>query len=252
MNNSNDKDSRTPARNLDQPEPFMELVRDSYPLFSSQWKLTVGGPALYFYGPLLVVGVPVFIFALLIGFIILLINKGLYWLAMFPIGVVGVLLYALAVNWIRVSWTAIALKLLRAEPADFAELLKSSPKFINFFLTTFIIGVATVLGGICFIVPGVFIAIRTAFAPFLVVDEDLGPIEALFKSNELVQGYSWQVLGALVLLYLVNTVAGLIPLAHLLVTPASYGYFDLIIGRMYLWQRAALSERRADSEHNYH
>lgn len=240
---SNELNKRDSLRSSRTPEPFVDLIRNTYPLFSSEWKLTVGGPALYFYLPALVVGIPVVIFALVIGVIVLFVNKGLYWPAMFPIGLVGVILYALAVNWIRVSWTEIALRLLRGEKPLLAELLKSSPKFINFFLTLLIIGVATAIGGVCFIIPGVFIAVRTAFAPFLVVDENLGPMEALLKSNQLVSGYSWQVLGAFAVLFLVNMVAGLIPLAHLIVTPASAGYFDLVVGQMYLWQKTARADQ---------
>ena len=57
--------------------------------------------------------------------------------------------------------------------------LKGKPWFVNFLIVNFIIGVATAIGGMCLIVPGVYIAVRVSLAPYLVVDRNMGPIEAL-------------------------------------------------------------------------
>lgn len=225
------------------PKPFMELIKEMWPVFSEHWTLTIGGPAMYVYVPLVVVGIPICVIAFILGAVILFIshkNMGLYWVAMFPIGLIGVILYALAVNKIRAAFTKIVLRILRGKKPVFSDMVKPVP-FWNFFLTLFIIGVATAIGGFCLIVPGIYIAVRTAFAPFLVIDQKLGPIEAIMKSNELVTGYGWQVLGCVALLWFANLAAGFIPGLHLIMTPATMGYYDLLVGQMYLWRKKETS-----------
>lgn len=227
---------------LQKPVPFVDLIRETFPLISSEWKLALAGPALFTYVPLVLVAVPVCIIAFLVGIVVLLISKALHGPFIFLLGVIAVLLYVLVLNWFRATWTAIVLRLLRGESPTLPELLKPSPQFISFAITTFVIGVATTLGGFLLIVPGVFLMVRTAFAPFLVVDENLGPMEAMLKSNSLVTGYAWQILGAFLLLHLSILVAGFIPLVHFALVPLIVAYFDFVVGRIYLWQKAALDQ----------
>lgn len=71
-------------------------------------------------------------------------------------------------------------------------------------------------------------------APFLLIDENLGPIEALVKSNELVTGQSWQIFIYFLAYGIINFVAGSIPLLGIVLSVAVMGYFDLALCRMYL------------------
>jgi membrane-anchored glycerophosphoryl diester phosphodiesterase (GDPDase) len=73
------------------------------------------------------------------------------------------------------------------------------------------------IGFILLIVPGIVLAVRLAFVPFLVVDEGRGPVEALTESWNRTNGYSWTILGAaalavvIILVGLVLLVVGSIP-----------------------------------------
>ncbi len=53
-----------------------------------------------------------------------------------------------------------------------------------------------VVGFILLIVPGIILAVRLSFVPFLVIDEGRGPVEALIESWSRTSGYSWTILGA--------------------------------------------------------
>ena len=83
------------------------------------------------------------------------------------------------------------------------------------------------------LIPGVFFAVRTSFAPYLVVDKNLGPIEALKESNEMVTGYSWQILLYIVLYGFTNIVTGCIPVVG---AAAAMGFFDLLLTRLYRYR----------------
>lgn len=50
-------------------------------------------------------------------------------------------------------------------------------------------------GLLLFIVPGIIIAVRLSFVPFLVVGEQLGPIAAINESWRRTRGYFWTILG---------------------------------------------------------
>ena len=68
------------------------------------------------------------------------------------------------------------------------------------------------------IVPGIIFTLMFLFTTFIVVDRELGPIEAMKDSHRITRGHKWPLLGFLVLLMLIN-LAGLMALVvGLLVT----------------------------------
>lgn len=63
-----------------------------------------------------------------------------------------------------------------------------------------------VLGGfLLFIVPGIIFSLKFMFAPYLVIDKGMGPIEALKASSKITDGIKWDLVGflgaAVVLMY---------------------------------------------------
>ncbi len=75
--------------------------------------------------------------------------------------------------------------------------------YISAVLAGLLVEIALVVGFILLVVPGIILAVRLAFVPFLVVDEGLGPMEALFESWRRTSGYSWTLFGAGLLAILV-------------------------------------------------
>jgi len=69
-----------------------------------------------------------------------------------------------------------------------SEALKKTPKFVLLSLPMgFLIG----LGYLLFIVPGVILTLMFLFAPYILLTEDVGVVEALKRSKELTKGYRW-------------------------------------------------------------
>lgn len=231
---------------------FQDLLSEGFSIFKDNLFVSIGGAAILAWVPLLIVIIP----AGLIGFVVAggtaFLAKGAgndtatfaAMMAVLPVAIVAALVFAVLYNLVRVGWTRICLKLNKREEATFGDLAESMPWFVNFLITCVIIGIATTIGGLLLIVPGVFIAVRTSFAPYLVVEKNMSAIEAIMKSNELVTGYSWQILGYLVLLYVANAVACNIPILQFVLGPAIMAYFDIVLARIYLMRVGELREFR--------
>lgn len=91
-------------------------------------------------------------------------------------------------------------------------------------LYSFIVGGATLL----LLIPGILTGIWFFACAYLVVDDDTRGMDALLQSKALVAGRFWPVLGRLLLVWLMGTVVGMIPvigaIMSLLVAPFSLLY----------------------------
>lgn len=223
--------------------PFFDIFKQAFSVMTGNMFLSIGGAAILSYVPTVVIVLPFCLVGAIVAGGTGMLTKGNNFAAMvavLPIALVGMVIFAAGFNLIRVGWTRITLKLNRGEQATFGDFAESIPWFVNFFLTCFLIGIATALGSLL-IIPGIFIAIRTVFAPYLVVEHNLGPIQAIIRSNELVSGYSWQIFGFQILLMAVNSLAWNTPIIQFVAIPAVMAYFDLVLARMYLLRAGELN-----------
>lgn len=65
-------------------------------------------------------------------------------------------------------------------------------RWISLTFVGLIKGFIIILGTICFIVPGIYFAIKFMFAELYVIDKGMRPIEALRASSQLTKGCRWQ------------------------------------------------------------
>lgn len=71
---------------------------------------------------------------------------------------------------------------------DFADLFTNVDPFVSFLLGSLLLGLIVAIGTVLLIVPGIYLGIRFSMFSFAVVDEGLGPVEALKRSWELTEG----------------------------------------------------------------
>jgi hypothetical protein len=76
--------------------------------------------------------------------------------------------------------------------------------------TLVLAGVCTIVGFLLLIVPGVYVAVRLYVSAQSVVAEQLGPVNAIRRSHELVEGNGWRVLGIALLIWIVSSVMGVV------------------------------------------
>lgn len=83
--------------------------------------------------------------------------------------------------------------------------------FLNYLAGTIVVGLAVLAGLILLIVPGIIFALMFMFTTFIIIDRELGPIEAMKESARITRGHKWTLLGFALVLLLIN-LAGILAL----------------------------------------
>jgi uncharacterized membrane protein len=108
--------------------------------------------------------------------------------------------------------------------------------WLNSVLANLIVTVAVVIGFILLIIPGIFVAVKLSLVPFIVIDEGLGPFQAIEASWKRTSGHWWTLflsglLGVIVIIVgFILLIVGSIP-ATMLVYLAFAALFDAISAR---------------------
>jgi len=85
------------------------------------------------------------------------------------------------------------LRAIRDEPLDFKEIFSGFNNYVNIVLAHLLATALIILGFILLIVPGIILACRLVFVPYLVMDRQLDPIKAVEKSWQMTYGYGWKI-----------------------------------------------------------
>lgn len=133
--------------------------------------------------------------------------------------IISQIIMGFVIEVVALSNIYIAFKLLSRKDIQVSD-FSAGWKFIVPFFGTLILGmVATVLGIICLVIPGIIIAIRLCFSCYIVIDKKCGIVDALKLSSQLVKGSWWKCLGLSTLLTLLAIPINLIPYGVLAVLP---------------------------------
>lgn len=111
----------------------------------------------------------------------------------------------------------IALKFVDLEKPSFSDLFQGS-FLINYVLASIISGVIIVIGLILFIIPGIIFAFRLQFAKYLVIDKEMGPVDAIQKSWNITRGITWNLFLFSLLIILINILGFIALLVGLFIT----------------------------------
>lgn len=134
------------------------------------------------------------------------------------------------INWV-VTYTLvfnslkICLNILHGKQTTLADLfVLPTRQTLNFFATYFIYCVMIVAGLICFIIPGIYFALKYYFATIIVADKDLPILVAANKSAQMTEGLKWNLLGYFLVMFFVCLAMILVGLVFLIVgvIPASF------------------------------
>jgi hypothetical protein len=89
---------------------------------------------------------------------------------------------------------------------------------VRYVLASIITGIVVILGLVLLIIPGVILAIRLQYTTYLIVDKNLGPIEAIKKSWSVTHGNTWNLFFFGILLGLINILGVVCLLVGLFIT----------------------------------
>jgi uncharacterized membrane protein len=150
--------------------------------------------------------------------------------ALIAISVLGSIATSILSLWLTVGLIRALLKLVDGRRPEFADLFRATPMQVLVYLgASIVVGIAVFIGLLLLIVPGVILALMWCMFPFLIVDRDAGPIDALSRSARLTKGARWD----LFLLYLASIVVVFI------------GFLALIVGVFIAYPVVALAWTRA-------
>ncbi len=118
---------------------------------------------------------------------------------------------------------SLCLKITDEGSARFGDLFEPLPLFFNFAGAMILTGIATVIGFVFLIIPGIFIFTILFFVPYVVVDEKRGILQSLTRSAELSKGIRLQLFLFFLVLMAVNVLGVMAFVVGLLVTfPVTY------------------------------
>lgn len=92
---------------------------------------------------------------------------------------------------ISMGITKIALGVIDNQEFKFADLFSAYPLFFKYLLGGILYGLIVCAGLILLVIPGIIWGIRFRFYFYLIIDKNLGPIEALKTSWKITKGSAW-------------------------------------------------------------
>ena len=105
--------------------------------------------------------------------------------------------------------------------AKSVDLMKQAQNFGAFFqyvITSIVVGIIVFLGVILLIVPGIYFALKYAFAGLITIDQGLDVGEAMKRSAEITEGRKLSLLGFSIVTMIINIIGGLLFGLGLLIT----------------------------------
>jgi len=111
------------------------------------------------------------------------------------------------------------LQVVRREQVDIKNILRGFDYYLNIILANLLMTALIAIGFLALIVPGIIVACRLAFVPYLVMDKNLDAIGAVEESWRMTRGYGWTIFGMgiisifIVIAGLLCLIIGIIPAA---------------------------------------
>ncbi|MGH6793024.1 MAG: hypothetical protein ACRECF_09850 [Methyloceanibacter sp.] len=90
--------------------------------------------------------------------------------------------------------------------------------YLKYLAATILVGLTILLGLLLLIVPGIIFGLMFMFTSFIVIDRELGPIDAMKESKRITSGHKWPLLWFLLVLALINLAGAIALVVGLLVT----------------------------------
>jgi membrane-anchored glycerophosphoryl diester phosphodiesterase (GDPDase) len=145
--------------------------------------------------------------------------------------------------------TALELRSSRGENPSFSVLFADAKKYWLRLLGVFILmGIIIGVGLILLIVPGIIAIKRLLYAPYMMIDKDLGIVDSLNASNELSKkhsNYTWAAFGVMILIALIAGFISALPFIGWLIGAVVAVAYSLVVPLRYLQLKKLPSHKHA-------
>jgi hypothetical protein len=112
-----------------------------------------------------------------------------------PVALAGLAFSVLVAIPLKWGFFYVCLRAVRGEAPEGRDLLRAFERHREAAVAAAAVGLLTFLGVCLLVVPGIVLACRFAFVPYLLTDEGLDAQEALRESWRLTRGRSWTIFG---------------------------------------------------------
>lgn len=96
------------------------------------------------------------------------------------------------------------LYIVRDKEVDIDTILSTKHLLIPYIIATILVALMVAFGIILFIIPGIYLAIKYMFVPYLIVDKEFKAMEAIKKSAEMTKDIKWSLLAFSVIAVLIG------------------------------------------------
>jgi len=129
----------------------------------------------------------------------------------------------MVVAWVfdAVVWMGLirmTLRFVDGDKGELADLFSTFPLILKFLVASVAVGVVVMVGFCLLVIPGIYWSIRLYMFPWVLVDKDVGPFEAMRQSWEMTRGSCWNFFLLALLLGAVNILGTIALLIGLLIT----------------------------------
>ncbi len=97
-----------------------------------------------------------------------------------------------------------ALRFVDGDRGELADLFAQIPLIIPYFIASIVVGIITTTGFVLLIIPGIYWGLRFQFFGWVIVDKEVGPLEAMQESWEITRGSAGNLFLFALLLFAVN------------------------------------------------
>ncbi|MFZ5954351.1 MAG: hypothetical protein ACOYT8_04615 [Candidatus Dependentiae bacterium] len=105
-----------------------------------------------------------------------------------PIGFSLVLLFFMCLIWLSLGFIDIALKITRQQQPHISDLFGQFNKVLPAFIGYAIYWAVVCIGILALLIPGIYMALRWYFFPYVLVDKNVSLVQALKRSSEITKG----------------------------------------------------------------
>lgn len=122
------------------------------------------------------------------------------------VSIVMFLLYVVLIIYFSIGLIRMTIAASDEQPVTISMLFSGHDVLLPYFGVSVLYGLIVVVGYFLLIFPGIIWGLKYMFAPILVIDQKLGPMEALRKSAEMTHGFKWDMLGFASVMQVVNVI----------------------------------------------
>lgn len=133
------------------------------------------------------------------------------------VALIGILAWVLQLI-VKMGMIRISLDIVDKDKAEIKTLFSQTNIFFRFLFGSILYGLIVSVGFFLLIVPGIIWAIKYQFFAYLIIDKNLGPIEAIRKSGEITMGSKGKLFWFGLLLGLINIAGAICLLVGLFAT----------------------------------